>query len=162
MLHSENQCGIYGKCSTTEPIERTDEPLNIYKKVNTAALATNNGFENVIIQKIPAPVIQSLPTVVQAPPVVQALPARPPANVPAIPAQASAVVQEIPAPVVQIQTSDAALIQTSSETFETIETSDASGTCKSKVFPPPLQVAKMSVTNAKISVTKFASKCHKL
>ena len=24
------------------------------------------------------------------------------------------------------------------------------------------QVAKMSVTNAKISVTKFASKCHKL
>ena len=28
-------------------------------------------------------------------------------------------------------------------------------------FSPP-QVAKMSVTNAKISVTKFASKCHKL
>merc|ERR1719483_1498999 len=51
VLHSENQCGIYGKCSTTEPIERTDEPVNIYKKVNTAALATNNGFENVIIQK---------------------------------------------------------------------------------------------------------------
>jgi len=138
VLHSENQCGIYGKCSTTEPIERTDEPVNIYKKVNTAALATNNGFENVIIQKIPAPVIQSLPTVVQAPPaVVQALPARPPSVVQAIPAQASAVVQAIPAqasavvqaipsPVVQIQTSDAPLIQTSSETSETIETSDAS------------------------------------
>ena len=29
------------------------------------------------------------------------------------------------------------------------------------MFSPP-QVAKMSVTNAKISVTKFASKCHKL
>merc|ERR1719483_1998970 len=140
VLHSENQCGIYGKCSTTEPIERTDEPVNIYKKVNTAALATNNGFENVIIQKIPAPVIQSLPTVVQAPPaVVQALPARPPSVVQAIPAQASAVVQAIPAqasavvqailsPVVQIQTSDAPLIQTSSETSETIETSDASET----------------------------------
>ena len=28
-------------------------------------------------------------------------------------------------------------------------------------FSPP-QVAKMSVTNAKMSVTKFASKCHKL
>ena len=31
---------------------------------------------------------------------------------------------------------------------------------QNQVFAP--QVAKMSVTNAKISVTKFASKCHKL